>query len=261
MVKMKRNRPRSQRICGQSVRALRQRRITAEGAKIVSRLESIQQKTFDDQKRLGGAHPTWEPQLDARFTAFSKLVNGLNSTKLSVIFIETCLQDHTWWRDNFPAITVHDRENNTHNFVLSAKHNFGMSLFILVENTLRIFLRAIDPAACSGGTEAFDSIYACLLRSKLSISPPEAFELLELVRLVRNTIHNDGVYRHKKGLDDAVTYKGVTYTFNNGKPINFVTWNFLLMIAEDIRDLLIQIASDKVVADLGVQIVDQTATA
>jgi hypothetical protein len=260
MAKMKQNQPRSQRISGQSVRAARQRRITVEGARIVSRLEFIQQKTFDDQKRLGGIHPTWESQLDARFTAFSKLINGLNSTKLSVVFIETCLQDHTWWRENFPVITVHDRENNTHNFVLSAKHNFGMSLFILVENTLRIILRAIDPAGCSGGTEAFDSIYACLFRSKLSNTPPEVLELLKLVRLVRNTIHNDGIYRHKKGLDDAVTYKGVTYTFNHGKPINFVTWDFLLLIADDIRDLLMQIVSDVVVAELDGQIIDQTAT-
>ncbi len=258
MAKKKRSKLRPKRPSVYPANHPRPLRITAQGLRIVSQLESIQQKTLDNQQYLSIAHPAWKAQLDARFTVFSKLINGLNSVKLSVIFIESCLQNDAWWQENFPNITTHDRANNTHNFVLSAKHNFGMSLFILIENTLRIFLRSIDLAACSGGTEAFKSIYTCLLRSKLSSAPPGAFELLELVRLVRNTIHNDGVYRHKKGLDDAVTYKGVTYSFYHGKPIDFVTWDFLLMVADDIRDALVQVVSDKSVAQLGGHSTDQT---
>lgn len=261
MAKTKRNRSRLKRSSAKPTNLPQPRHITTEGLRIVTKLESTQQGTLDDQKRLGFAHPTWEPQLDARFTVFSKLINSLNSVKLSVIFIETCLQDDSWWRENFSTITAHDRNNNTHNFVLSAKHSFGMSLFILAENTLRIFLRAIDPVACNGGTEAFESVYTCLLRSKLASAPPEAFELLELVRLVRNTIHNDGVYRHKKDLDNVVMYKGATYSFHHGKPIDFVTWDFLLGLADDIRNLLVQIVSDKVVAEISGHIIDQTVAA
>jgi hypothetical protein len=136
-----------------------------------------------------------------------------------------------------------------------------MLLFILVENKFRIFLRAIDPIACGGGTEAFESIYACLLRSKLSSPPPEAFELLELIRLTRNTIHNDSVYLNKKGLDNVVTYKGINYAFYHGKPINFVTWEFLIMMAADIQNLFSIIVSDKVIAEIDGRIIDPTYNA
>ena len=260
MAKSKQNRQQFNQPRMQAFRIPSNRHMTAEGLVIIKKLESIAQESFNTQTHLRTIHPDWI-ETDARLTVFSKLYNGLTTISLSVIFIENSLQTDIWWKERFPNLTPHDIENNKHNFVLSTKHSFGMLLFILAENKFRIFLRAIDPVACSGSTEAFESIYACLLRSKLSSSPPEAFELLELIRLVRNTIHNDGVYLHKKGLDDVVTYKGVDYAFHHGKPIQFVTWEFLLMMAADIQNLFAKIVSDKVIAEINGHIIDPTYNA
>lgn len=234
--------------------------ITPEGLEIVKKLESIMQESSDTQKRLRADHPNWT-QTDARLTVFSKLHNGLRTISLSVIFIETSLQNSTWWNENFNNLSQKDIDNYKHNFALSTKHSFGMLLFIQVENYFRIFLRAIDPDACKSGTGTFETIYTCLLRFKLSYPPPESFELLELIRFVRNTIHNDGIYLHKNGQDTVVIYKGVNYAFNNGKPINFVTWEFLLMVATDIQNLIAVIVSNNVVADISGQIIDPTYNA
>ena len=257
MSKSKQNHPQFGQPRMQSFRIPSYRHMTAEGSAIIKKLESVAQESFNTQQLLRTTHPTWA-DTDARISVFSKLYNGLTTVLLSVVFTENCLRTDIWWKERFPTLTPHDIENNKHNFVLSTKHSLGMLLFILVENKFRIFLRAIDPIACSGSTEALESIYACLLRSKLSNSPPEAFELLELIRLVRNTIHNDGIYLHKKGLDDVVTYKGVDYAFYHGKPINFVTWEFLLMIAADIQNLFAVVVSDKVIAEIDVHIIDPT---
>jgi len=259
MAKSKKNNPqfRRPRTRIQSFRMPSNPQMTAEGLVIIKKLESIAQASFDTQKRLKSIHPNWV-EGDARLAVFSKLYNGLTTVLLSVVFIENNLRNNFWWKERFPNLTPHDIENNIHNFVKSTKHSFGMLLFILVENKFRIFLRAIDPVACSGGTEAFESIYTCLLRSKLSNPPTEEVELLELIRLVRNTIHNDGIYLHKKGIDDLVTYKGVDYAFYNGKPIDFVTWEFLLMMAADIQNLFAVIVSDKVVAEINEHIIDLT---
>jgi len=197
MAKSKQNRPPFNQVRSQLFRIPSSNEVTAEGLAIIKKLESICQESFDTQKRLKVIHPEWA-ETDARLTVFSKLYNGLTTVLLSVVFIENSLRNGVWWKEKFPNLTAHDVENNKRNYILSTKHSLGMLLFILVENKFRIFLRAIDPVACNGGTEAFESIYACLLRSKLSNLPPEAFELLELIRLVRNTIHNDGVYLHKK---------------------------------------------------------------
>lgn len=260
MAKSKKNPSRINQPLVRSPRIHSTYRMTAEGLRIIKKLESIAQESFNTQQRLYAVHPNWI-ETDARITVFSKLYKGLTTVMLSVVFIENSLQDDMWWKKSFPNLTPHDIETNKYNFVRSTKHNFGMLLFILVENKFRIFLRAIDPLACSGGTEAFESIYTCLLRSKLSNPPPEAFELLELIRLVRNTIHNDGVYLHKKGSDDVVTYKGVDYAFHNGKPIQFVTWEFLLMLATDLQNLFAEIISDKVMAEINGNIIDPTYNA
>jgi len=122
-----------------------------------------------------------------------------------------------------------------------------MSLFTLIESSFRIFLRAVDPTACRGATTAFDSIHKSLLGSKQVNFPTadrqSAEELLDFVRLVRNLIHNDGVYFDEDGNDKAVTYRGVQYRFYHGKPVDFIYWDLLLNLANDIRRLLVKVIS------------------
>jgi hypothetical protein len=228
-----------------------------KGISIIEKLEKIQQNILDDQRCLSSKYPNWDTKEDIRNTVFFRFINALNSIKLSIIFIEQHLKDNRWWRKSFPEITSHDKQIQLREFAQSTKHHFGLSIFILIENAFRIFLRAIDPAACNSGTDAFESIYKCLLNSKLVNTPSStAIELLELVRLVRNTIHNDGIYFHRNGKDIEVSYKGEKYQFIYGKPVEFVTWEFLLMLTDDIRELLVQTISDKAIAEIDTQIKD-----
>jgi hypothetical protein len=74
-------------------------------------------------------------------------------------------------------------------------------MFSSIESSLRLFLRALDPTACNGGMKEFNSIYDCLFNSKLATAPADGIELLNLLRLVRNTIHNNGVYFNPRGTD------------------------------------------------------------
>jgi len=53
----------------------------------------------------------------------------------------------------------------------------------------------------------------------------------------------------------------VDYAFYNGKPIQFVTWEFLLMVASDIQNLFTAIVSDKIIAEINEHIIDPTYNA
>ena len=124
----------------------------------------------------------------------------------------------------------------------AAKYTFVMFAFIAVEAAMRSFLRAIDPAACLGGTAAWESIYNHLLGpARLTIPEPQrgsAIELLDLVREVRNLIHNNGVYFNRDAADRQLTYRGQVYSFRHGQPVDFVSWALLIEMVEGLRQLL-----------------------
>lgn len=73
--------------------------------------------------------------------------------------------------------------------------------------------------------------------------------MLELLRLVRNTLHDNGVYFPPDERDYPLQYKGKTYMFRVGKPVDFVSWKFLLGLLSDLNEMLLEVmTSDKVAA-------------
>ena len=85
-------------------------------------------------------------------------------------------------------------------------------------------------------------------------------DLLDLLRLVRNTIHNNGVYFAPDGQDAVVTYKGITYHFYHGKAVDFASWDLLLEIADAVRQLLLDVIADQAVSGVPGQIADPFAS-
>ena len=106
------------------------------------------------------------------------------------------------------------------------------------------------------GPAEFQSIYRALLGTKLRFPRPDWEPLLELWRLLRNTIHNNGVYFHRRGVCAEVVYKGVTYDFAHGNPVEFASWPFLVGAAGDLLDLLAAIIRTSEVTAVAAPILD-----
>ncbi len=169
---------------------------------------------------------------DARITALSKYINVLNSVWL--------------------ALSNKEQEGHYYGeFLRFIKVGFVQSIFSVAETNLRILLRALDPTACNCGTAQFKSIYDCLI-GRLSSKPANALELLDLLRNVRNTIHNNDMYFHRSGKNTQVIYKGKPYDFYHGQPVGFVTWDLLLMLTDDLRQLIVQIVSDNAFSGINI---------
>jgi len=78
---------------------------------------------------------------------------------------------------------------------------------------MRIIIRGVSPGAFKDGRGNFKDI--CKTLQSTNFSKYEC--LIELLRLVRNTIHNNGVYFPDKiGDNRPVTYRGITYNFIDG---------------------------------------------
>jgi hypothetical protein len=80
-----------------------------------------------------------------------------------------------------------------------------------MESRFRLFIVAIKPTACQSGTDLFYKVRDCLLSE---IKKEGYKEMLEFFALIRNTIHNNGVYFNK---NKTLRYRGKEYNFEYGK--------------------------------------------
>lgn len=225
--------------------------------KQIEQLQRVRDAASDAKKRLIGLYPCWDAIRDARVTVFSKLINVLNSTQFAYTLAGKHLLDKGWWAQiakRLPPdsdINIYIRE-----FDAFTKIAFVNLAFSAIESSMRLILRAIDPKACSNGTAEFKGVYDCLLKSKLVSTPPNSVELLDLWRIIRNTVHNNGVYFHRSGTDENVTYKRATYTFRIGQPVEIAVWSFLLDLTQDLVFLVEAVVSDLAVVGVDREITD-----
>ncbi len=218
---------------------------TNEVMNLVKQLEPIRDQAAQNKESVVAIYSNIDPEKDARITAFSKMVNVFNSVQLALTFVSKHLLDLNWWKViSRGEIPLSDARIYAKEFMGFSKLGFVQFLFSTTESSFRLFLRALDSTACDGGMGPFKSVYDCLLRSSLSLYPPESIELLDLLRLVRNTVHNNGVYFHRNWRDAAVTWRGTSYEFKQSTPVDFVTWQFLLEVSDDIRSLMHTIVTD-----------------
>jgi hypothetical protein len=214
--------------------------------RLIEQLQAVRDRFVDDRVAVIAIYSSVSAEHDARITAYSKAVNVLNSVQLAFTFISNHLINGQWWaevaRDPIPDA---DKQIYANEFATFTKIAFIQGLFLAIERSLRLYLRAIDPTACDGGSAQFKSIYECLFKQlKFDAAPANGIALLDLLRLVRNTVHNNGVYFHRSGNDASVIWDGETFEFKQEKPVNFVTWEFMMKISEALRLLLREVVED-----------------
>lgn len=225
--------------------------------RLIEALQHVRDRFVSDKEAIIAIYSFVTPKHDARITAYSKAINVLNSVQLAFTFISKHLLHGQWWEAVARSpIPDPDKQIYANEFANFTKVAFVQGLFLAIESSLRLFLRAIDPAACNGGMAEFKSIYECLFRSKLSAVLSNGIALLDLLRLVRNTIHNNGVYFHPSGNDASITWDGETFEFKQGSPVDFVTWDFMIRVSEALRQLLREVVEDATLKAIATEIDD-----
>jgi hypothetical protein len=218
---------------------------TDEVHRLIEQIQPIRDRAVDDKTAVVALYPFANPEHDARITAFSKLINVFNSLQLALTFLSKHLLYTQWW-DAIARASIPDSDKQVYadEFANFIKVGFVHAMFSSIESSLRQFLRALDPAACNGGMAKFKSIYDCLFSSKLATAPADGTQLLDLLRLVRNTIHNNGVHFNPHGGNVTLNWQGQTFEFRQGYPVDFVTWEFLIQVSDVLRMLLRQVVED-----------------
>jgi hypothetical protein len=216
-------------------------------------------------KALNSQQSNWEAwnSNDARMNALARLGMLVDCANLSLTFINRHLLplNNSWWQDihkpPFEAFNDYHKSTTINTFNNAfIKFAFLQSLFSEIDNTFRIFLRQLDPSAANGAKDNFDSVYNCL-KKKLKPSLDNSEDLVNLLRESRNTIHNNSAYFNKKSNNDLqITYKGKIYDLKHGKPIDFVSWEWLFEMLEDVLELFLKLIYNPQIVGITSQIVD-----
>ena len=196
-------------------------------------------------------HPSWALPADARIGTFSRYINILESTRLGLIFEEGYLMSRSWWAEYVTsAQALSDVDISTYilEFDRSQRIGFTHEQFSMIETFLRTIMREINPGFLAKD-DNFANICSWLFKH-LNLQNKEYEELIKLLRLSRNTIHNNGVYYHKSGKDDSVVYKGQTYNFIQGKATMFGIWPFHFSLVSDITRMMMSVVESNEVASL-----------
>jgi len=186
--------------------------------------------------------------IDIRRRVFSQISNTIYSASLSLNYHEGHLKFQEYWnrstKDSIPVsdMTIHNKE-----FLIFAKIGLLQFPFSVLENYCRLLVRALDPEACNKGTADFKNIYSYLL-TKCNLIKYE--NILDIYRLSRNVIHNNGFYFHRKGNNEVVTYNDVEYSFIIGEAINHVTWEFLINLLEELSEIISDISNSEIISSI-----------
>jgi hypothetical protein len=214
---------------------------------IAHRLDDLRQACDAAVVRLKTNHG-WSDG-DGRIVAIHRLRNVVQSVLAALAFHRVIFPADTFWRAFFQAVPNPDEfADHYREFDVLVRFMGLHGMFSAAESDLRAIVKSMDPMACGGATAQFDSISRWLLARATSAGRFAKF--IDLLRLARNTIHNNGVHRPANGLDAIVNHAGREYRFVVGQPIDFVDWAFVIMVGEQLLAMLEAVANDPAVAGL-----------
>jgi hypothetical protein len=67
----------------------------------------------------------------------------------------------------------------------------------------------------------------------------------ELLRVMRNTVHNSWAHFPDNGKNTHIIFNGKRYEFVVGKPLDFVSWDLLGEIVDDVLRIIIGVVRDR----------------
>lgn len=191
-------------------------------------------------EKVTSKYPQWEKGKDPRLCLIVFPQQALISYRITLSFINVTLTDNDWWENNIDSIPVKIRQTSYTAFDLFQKYSHFVMFFSYFESELRRTYRMYKPAGCENGNAAFYSVFESLF---IELKLKEHIPFLAFAYEIRNVLHNNGYFFHKKNKFKEHKYQGITYKFEEGVAVEFVTPTLLVNIYKDFIALTNKIIS------------------
>lgn len=200
-------------------------------------LEALRKRVEMERDSIRNEFHAWLKD-DVRRWTISRLSTIFLMPVLGLYIMRVHLSYPEWWEgyaNGAPPTLFEDGRTELD------RHLKGKLLIDLagnLEHSFRCILKQLDPQTRAAD---FSAIYASLLRQNnpyLQSPPPDSLATLDLLRLIRNTIHNSWAHYPESGENREVPFKGATYSFIVGKKLDFVSWDLLLPLLQTFSESL-----------------------
>ena len=173
---------------------------------------------------------------DARREFFVTLRVALQNAQLGFVFIRDQLTDRNWWEAQIGGFCQPTVFQALREHALMLKFFSFHAIAMATEETLRAIVRAdVSTFALDPVRTPFQAIYDRFLKLTGTQNCRDVFEL---IRLTRNTIHNNGIYRPQSGANTTVNCGDKTFLFEVDKPLLWMGDEFPTWIADNISGVM-----------------------
>ena len=207
---------------------------------VIKKSESLTDTIFTRLTEINTNYPTRDNQNDIRFTIFSRIKNTLLNCKLSIInLISNGKILETIPNDQFKnRLEEYDKYLRFSYF----QHNFSQ-----VESGIRVIMRQLDKKSYYSKKAPFNNIYQ-FLNDYLKVKNYKY--LFRIIRNIRNSIHNNGIFYPDNNKNDEIEYRGIKIRFEIESPISCVSWITIFDITEDLLFALKEILESPILANI-----------
>lgn len=158
----------------------------------------------------------------------------LFAVRLHFLIAQHNFADPLWWGKIEPFTPKEVIMHMLESYEMNTKRGFILGVFSTMEHCFRYFMRQTGYEI--GNVNNFWRIRDTILTWDKKLEQYRS--MLGLFANIRNEIHNDGIFYSTKGENIRIEYKGQCYEFIHGKATDFVTWELLFSITEDLPDLI-----------------------
>ena len=207
------------------------------------RIEALRKAAEEELQAIKRDFSHWQED-DARRCAIMRFSTILFVPVVSLYTMRVHMCDPAWWDQYAPGSGDKFADIGRTAFDKGIRGKLVLDLVGNLEHSFRLILNQLDPA---NKASKFAAICQRLFRATnphLSSVPADCEPTIELLRLIRNTIHTSWAYFPDNGKDETVVFKGATFHFVMGRPLNFISWDLLEDISESVLQIVIGVVRD-----------------
>ncbi len=155
---------------------------------------------------------------------FHSLLLHFTSTTMTISLPE-------WWKTYYQREPSENDKSAIQELGKLTKHAFVVFYFSKVETMMRKTINFVSPSFDSSGVKPMKQIYDKYL-TVLDLS--NDIPLYDITRLLRNSLHINGLFISSSGNNREIIWDGKKYDFKHKKLIDFVTVDFVFYLFKEL---------------------------
>ena len=184
--------------------------------------------------------------VDMRSTSLGRMTAVAANYLLGLVVIREHLLHFNWWDEKFGSGLTNDQKMaDVSGFYSALSFGTFQAAFSVLEATIRRILYTFDASACDESTGGYWTVRKHLFDNHLDLEQSQFSTLFQLLSVIRNCIHNHGVYRDIRNRKLTLEFDGNRYTFLHGVRINCLQPENLIGFVGAMGDVMFDIISDQ----------------